>query len=61
MLKCQECQNIIPDDHDHRRLEDDLAIFHCPICKLTFTIAIDLSTAEVTHEIEDAFTDIYIW
>ena len=57
MLKCGECNKIIPEEH--RNLEDDLVILYCPHCKLTFTIAIDVSTAEVSHDVEDAFTDVY--
>ena len=58
-LKCGECDRVIPKDDECRKLDDDLVILYCPVCKLTFTIAIDVSTAEVTHDIDDALTDVY--
>lgn len=57
MLKCGECEKIIPEEH--RSLEDDLVVLYCPFCKLTYRIAVNLADAEVSHDVDDALSDVY--
>ena len=56
-LKCGECERIIPEEH--RSMDDDIVILYCPSCKLTYRIPITLSDADVSHDVEDALTDVY--
>ena len=58
-LTCGECKREIPDDPEFRRLEDDIVVLYCKYCKLTYRIPIVLADAEVEHDIQDAFSDIY--
>ena len=59
MLKCGECQKLIPDDKKHRWLEDDVVVLWCEDCQLTFRITYTLADAEVSHDIDDALSDVY--
>jgi transcription elongation factor Elf1 len=56
-LKCGECDREI--DSDDAWLDDDIAVIWCKYCKLRYKVWIDLTTAEVDHEVHDAFEDVY--
>ena len=56
-LQCGECDREI-EEEDHW-FEDDIAVLWCKHCKLRYKVWIDLTTAEVDHDVEDALTDVY--